>query len=194
MFDLIVNSYDTSEAERHRTYELTDEDIELIKDWAKWTLVNFPSMRNCCAAMSATWGALIRDKTRIPAHVVSGILSYRGKRLFGDDASAESLAERLMTSSMSWDGHFWVDFAGTIGEISLFRTAYAESSPQWLRSLITQQFGPGRGMLIATPEGMLEDGLIYEARYVLTDDQISALIKGASQIIKNGGFNTQFNC
>lgn len=190
MFKLITTSYDESEAERHRNYELTDEDVEVIQHWAKWTLVNFPPMRNCCAAMSATWGALIRDKTRIPAHVVAGNLSYRGKRLFGDDASAESLAEGLMTSNMAWDGHFWVDFAGAIGDISLFRTAYAESSPQWLRSLITQQFGPGRGMLFATPEGMLENGLIYEARYVLTDDQISALVRGVPQIIENARLDT----
>ena len=53
------------------------------------------------------------------------------------------------------------------------------------------EFGPGRGMLFATPEGMLEGGLNYEARYVLTDDQISALIRGVPEIIEYRGFDSQ---
>jgi hypothetical protein len=66
-----------------------------------------------------------------------------------------------------------VNFAGHIGEISLFRTAYAELVTHWLHQLVVREFGSGKGLLLGVTSNM-----IYAPKYVLTDEEMTSLIKG----------------
>jgi hypothetical protein len=173
MQDLISHAYSKEEATKFGRYVLSNADMQAIKQAGKDILAHIPQIPYACAHMSALWGSLIRDTTSIPTHVVAGNLFIESKKIFFSNASTEEVKQTFESSNASWDGHVWVSFAGTIGDISLFRSAYAEPNEHWLHQLIIQAFGKGRGLLLAPPSNML-----YEAKYVLTDENINALLKG----------------
>jgi hypothetical protein len=173
MQNLISNSYSPEEARRFSQYTISHVDKEKIIQAGREILQNTPKFPYACALMSALWGSYIRDKTNIPTHVVAGNLSINNKKIFFSNNSSEEVAHSFDTSNHSWNGHVWVSFAGTIGDISLFRSAYSEPKDHWLHRLIVNEFGQGRGLVLGTTPHML-----YEAKYVLTDDQITSLIRG----------------
>ena len=173
MQNLISHAYSKEEAAKFERYILSDTDMQVITRAGKEILTHIPPIPFACAHMSALWGSLIRDTTPIPTHVVAGNLFINNKKIFFSNASTEQVKQTFETSNASWDGHVWVSFAGTIGDLSLFRSAYAEPNEHWLHQLILQAFGKGRGFLLAPPPNML-----YEAKYVLTDENINALTRG----------------
>lgn len=173
MQDLISSSYSNDEATRFTQYTISQADKKTIAQAGSQILKNTPKLPYACALMSAMWGALIRDNTHIPTHVVAGNLLINGRKVFFNDDSPEKVKQVFETSNYSWDGHVWVSFAGTIGDISIFRSAYSEPENHWLHQLIVNEFGQGRGLVLGAPPNMT-----YEAKYVLTDNQITALIKG----------------
>jgi hypothetical protein len=173
MKELIAQSYSEEEATRFSQYTLSDADKATICQAGIDILKHFPQHPYACAIMSALWGSLIRDKTDIPTHVVAGNLSINNKKIFYNDSSTEEVSHVFKKSNLSWDGHVWVNFAGTIGDMSLFRTAYAQPESHWLHQLVVKEFGIGRGLVFGTQSNM-----VYEAKYVLTDENINALISG----------------
>jgi hypothetical protein len=173
MQDLISSSYSNDEAIRFTQYTISQADTKTIAQAGSQILKNTPQLPYACALMSAMWGALIRDSTHIPTYVVAGNLLINGRKVFFNDDSSDKVKQVFETSNYSWDGHVWVSFAGIIGDISIFRSAYSEPENHWLHQLIVNEFGQGRGLVLGVPPNMT-----YEAKYVLTDHQITALIKG----------------
>jgi len=143
-------------------------------------------MPNCCAPMSALWVERVRNTASIPAHLVGGSLSLHGRRIFGNDFEMTDNNNPFEIPRLDWDGHVWVVFGGVIGEISLFRTAYASSSPSWLRKRVFDSFGRNRGILLGEHHFLQNLGLDYQSKYVATDHQIAGLVNGSAQIIKFG--------
>lgn len=179
---LIEKSYSINESLKWDSYEVTSQDKNYIVTRGQEILENFPYIPKCCAPMSSMWAALIRDNTNIPAHVVAGCLNFKGKKLFGNDLKTDKIQDVFFNSNSSWDGHCWVMFGHLIGEISLFRTAYKEKQHVWLKRMVIESFGKGRGMLLATLSDAEKLGLQYQPQYILTDDQITGLELGARDI------------
>lgn len=63
-----------------------------------------------------------------------------------------------------------------VGDASVFRSAYSEALDHWFRLLVEQSFGTGRGIYIGPANGELA----YTPKYVLSDDEILALVNAAS--------------
>jgi hypothetical protein len=180
MQDLISSSYSKGEAVRFSEYKISQADKETITQAAKEILKNIPIIPLTCAPMSALWGLIIRNSTSIPTHVAAGNLSINGRKIFYNNDSPEKLKQVFETSNNSWDGHVWVSFAGMIGDISIFRSAYSEPEDHWLHQLIVNECGRGREFILGSPSNMS-----YEAKYILTDDQITWLLNGFEATIIN---------
>ena len=181
--ELIKSSYSENEASKYVEYCLKDQDYGLIVDLAEKVLSDFPAIHNCCAPMSAIWTAMIRHYTDIPVHMVAGSLDMRGKRIFGHTMNTDDMSQTFSESNLDWQGHCWVVFGDCIGDISLFRTAYSEHTPEWLGEMISSQFGEGRGMLLGTPSQLLKYGLVYTPSYVLQDSEITGLLSSVEFIV-----------
>lgn len=177
MENLIADSYLYEEARRFAQYTISDADKKAISQAGIDILKNVPKLPYACAHMSALWGALIRDSTDIPTHVIAGNLLMNNRKIFFSDTSSEEVSQ-IFEKSNSWNGHVWVSFAGVIGDISIFRSAYLESKDHWLHQLIINEFGTGRGLLLSPKSNMT-----YEAKYVLTDTNINALIQGMQSLL-----------
>jgi hypothetical protein len=177
MHDLIATSYSEQEAEAFSKFTLSKEHEKAILDYGKGVLSFVPPAPFLCTYMSALWGAAVRDKTAIPTHVVAGNLVIDGKKVFyGEDR--ESIKHAFTSPNLSWEGHVWVNFAGKIGGISLFRTAYSHEKGHWLHDLIIESFGEGKGFLF----GSIPKNLIYDPLYVLTDAEITGLVFSSSKL------------
>lgn len=181
---LIRQTYSDEEALKHKIYQVTRADAKEIIDMGHHILSQFPSLPNCCAPMSALWAATIRDHTSIPTHLIAGNLSLQGQCIFGNDVKVNNIIDPFSSSNSNWDGHCWVSFGNVIGEISLFRTAYATGTPNWLKERVLKLFGEERGLILGEWAYLSNLGLQYQPKSVATDDQITGLVKGAIQIMQ----------
>lgn len=77
-----------------------------------------------------------------------------------------------------WDGYCWLEFGGLIADASFFRTVYFGEVPDQFKNLVVKKFGSGSGTIIATPEQMLHNELLYIPKYSLSAAQIYGLING----------------
>jgi hypothetical protein len=182
MYDLITQSYSEAAASRYRTYQLSEYDRDAIIGISNSIVTNSPSIPNACVLMSSLWASLIREHTEVPCHVVAGNLRIRDKLAFGAKHRPQSLAEVFSSSNNGWEGHCWIDVCGYLGEISLFRTGVADSSPLWLKDAVIDLFGDLE-VLVDSRDGMRQAGFFYDSLYVLTNEQIE-LAEGAIQLVK----------
>lgn len=167
---LIAESYTREEALAYSAYKISKEDHATIVAIAQYILKEFPQRPNCCVPMSAMWVTMVRDKTKIPMHMVAGSLDFQKKRIFGDTDDMESLSKNFSKGSLNWNGHCWVVCGKYVGDISFFRTAY--NSPAWLKNMVTETFGIGKGLLWAEQKSLITLDLEYIPKYVLNAQQI----------------------
>lgn len=166
--------------ERFGRFSLTD--FESIKESAFFVLQNAPNQFGDCAALSAIWAAILEDQYNIPVVVVAGDLLINDVSVFKCYSNIpESISENYKSM---WDGHCWIEINGYIGDISIFRTAYAIKNPSILKNFILNKFGKGRGMFFS-PKSTLEKEMKYIPKYVLTDTQINSLINGFEYAIRH---------
>jgi len=142
-------------------------------------LLRTPKLPYACAHLSALWGAVVKDNTNIPVDVIAGNLTIKGKKVFYSNDSPAKVAQAFQESNFAWDGHVWVSFAGTIGDLSIFRSAYSEAEDHWLHQLIVTEFGKGRGLLLGCPPNME-----YADKYILSDNEITSLIQPLVHLFK----------
>jgi hypothetical protein len=183
---LIKQAYTDEDALKYAAYRATQDDVATIAAAGLDILSKFPVIPYCCAPMNALWVAMIRDNTRIPAHLIAGNLNFNERRIFGDDAAISDNTHPFSISNSDWDGHCWAVFGNIIGDISFFRTALAAAAPDWLREMVLKSFGEGRGLVLGELLSLHDLGLVYQATAVATDVQLTGLVKGAVEIVKSG--------
>lgn len=182
---LIEISYDKSAAKATLSFSPDTFAVQQLVDAAKEILTNFPYIPGACALMTAIWTAMIRERTKYPIHAVAGSLFIDNHHIFGGNLTEKQTREAFSGINHDWDGHCWVIFGNLIADISLFRTAYSEVSPPILQKKILSKFGKGRGLFVMSIEELCKTGIIYDAKYILTDDQITGLLRGAQTMIEN---------
>ena len=67
-----------------------------------------------------------------------------------------------------------------IADISVFRTAYSAYSPPALAQHVRQKMGLNPGLAIWDAVALEEDGFDYRAKHVLSEEQVTGLVRGAS--------------
>jgi hypothetical protein len=159
--------------------------IDTIINAGEEVLKLFPDIPGSCVPMSALWTAFIKDNTKYPIYVIAGSLYIDDKNIFGNNITLEETKKVFSNSNLDWDGHCWVLFGNLICDISIFRTAYSKSSPKLLKEKILSIFGENKGLFIVPLEEISKIGMRYETKYVLTDDEITSLFKGAYYLIEH---------
>lgn len=180
---LIAASYSKADAEAAMSFQPSKFAVQQLSDAGKEVLKLFPDKPGACALMTAMWAAFIRDNTEYPIHAFAGSLFVDGVHVFGSDSTANQTKGAFTATNLDWDGHCWIVFGNLIADISLFRTAYSDASPLALKKKIVAEFGTGRRLFIAPLHVLAETGIVYDAQYVLTDDEITGLFNGARTMI-----------
>lgn len=180
---LITKYRGASEAEYYFSYSL--KNIEPLANTARQFMSTIPPSFGACAQMSACWAGYLREHHSIPAIVVAGDLKINGTRVFKCKENLPDAKKTGKIISGKWKGHCWIEIDGYIGDLSIFRTAYAITGPSVLKDYIASNFGFGRGAIIS-PSKELPEGMQYDPKYVLKDNQINSLISGMSYQIENG--------
>jgi hypothetical protein len=178
---LVTRARGVEEAQRGATFRL--EDLQVLTDAMNKTLESFVPKPGACVSMSVLLECLLRDRYGMPAVCVAGEVRVQGKWLF---RSSERLplfdkppqpGQLPRELNLAWKGHCWIEVGGLIVEVSLLRTARVLMPHSPLRQYVDATFGPRRAAF-ATPTGELPIDLRYRRRFVLTNNQVDALIKG----------------
>jgi len=185
--ELIADSFGPDAAEAWASFSPTEEQVRALMDVGKEVLVHYPKSAGACALMSAVCTWRMEKLGLPPAYVVAGLLYVGQTRVFGDGSSIDG-RNRFSKSDLSWDGHAWIVWGDRLMDISIFRTAYSPGSPPALAAHVAEEFGPRKGLLICKIESTIDRGLRYAPQYVLTQDQVDAIARGA--IAKITGTNS----
>lgn len=159
------------------SYQLTEDDMAFIQASVKDVLKNMPPKAFNCTQISAIWAAIVTDHSKIPVIVICGDLHYKGKKIFVCNEPLPT-GEDGTDIIDEWDGHCWLEFGGLIADASFFRTIYYGNVPEVLKGMVINQFGEGRGSIIATPEQMQQNGFEFIQRYSLSERQINGIVQG----------------
>ena len=171
----IVNSLSTSSAESYFSYKLNNPQV--LADAAKDIMASVPPFFGDCALLSASWAGYLQDHYSIPAIVVVGDLEIKGKTVFHCKENLPDFDTSGTIINKAWDGHCWIEIDGWIGDLSIFRTAYAIKGPSLLKEFIINSFGLGRGAMIGSADD-LPNHMKYVPKFILKENQMNALISG----------------
>ena len=172
---LITRYRGIEEAQHCAAYELASN--QTLATTAKEMIEMVPPSLGACALMSAAWADLLRSKYDIPAIVVAGDLKIRGTTIFRCKKNLPIMGNTGKFVAGKWSGHCWIEVDGHIGDLTVFRTAYALDGPSLLKDFVLKNFGPGRAGFLC-PANEVPSGMKYVPKYVLTDPQIYGLTNG----------------
>ena len=175
--ELIEVSYGAAEKSRFLAFDATKLHLEQAAEAGTEILRRSKSLPGACTYLTATWAAMLRDNLDLLAYCVAGDLYVRGRMAFG--STDPNITPSLGESSDAWDGHCWLALGRYVGDISVFRTAYAQPQGSNLRQAVMDEFGPGRGLFLMRWSDALTTGFDYRPKYVARESEITALIKGA---------------
>lgn len=158
--------------------------LEVFSEPVQKTLASIPPSFGSCVMMSAGLVCALEAHYSIPAIAVLGDLKIEGVSVFKckENIPLQSNSEKMIQTN--WDGHCWVESDDVIFDLSIFRSAYRINGQSLLKNYIKSNFGDGRGAMLSPVES-LPKGMEFIPKFVLNDNQISALLDGlASQQAK----------
>ena len=172
---LISKAQGASQFNYFVSYQLLDP--RPLIDTALDIMRNVAPSFGACAPLSAVWAAMLNEQFDIPAIAVAGDLKISRRTIFKCKKNIPEPTRPGAFVQGSWDGHCWVEINGFIGDLSLFRTAYAIDRPSILKEFVFSKFGIGKKALIC-PIKDLPSEMQYIPKHVLNNCQIDSLIAG----------------
>ena len=165
----------------YSSYRCTE--IDVLSEPVQSTLASVPPTFGSCVMISTGLAAALQTHYSIPAIVVLGTLSINGSSVFECKENIPLSNDKETIKESNWDGHCWVEIDGIICDLSIFRSAYRVSNKSVLNSYIRSNFGKGKGAILSRIE-CLPKGLEFIPKFVLNDNQISAVLAGLSEQCK----------
>lgn len=174
--DIVQRDISPEAYDEYSSYTLSspDELAEIVTT----TLASIPPAFGTCVMMSAGLVAALRAHS-IPAIAVLGDLVVEDIAVFKCSENLPSPSYEGEVINANWDGHCWVEIAGMICDISVFRSAYTTQGSSLLKKFVIEQFGTGKGALLSYPD-QLPRGMKFNPKHVLNDPQIGFILEGLS--------------
>jgi hypothetical protein len=172
----LENIYSSEEIQNILDYKLSEEEFNNIRSIARQLLKIIRTQPSICASMSSKWYKSIKLHTTVPVCVVTGHLKVQNESLFTQNVPIGSLPFDSETFE-GWNGHCWIEFGGYIGDISIFRTVYAENFPhQEFRNWFLTKFDVKQECIFAKVTDLEAAGLSYIPVNVLCESDITKLV------------------
>jgi len=180
---LIARHHGWAAAKAAKSYEMSESDRAVLTKCGVHMLKVFPPVPGSSALMSAALAVSLEGRLNAPIHLVAGTLAVEGTVVFGDDTQFDA-AKASAAPTPDWHGHVWVMIGAYVVDISIFRTAYSRQGPAILSRHVDLTFGPNKGLYVDVWKRTPRLGFSYEPHYVLSGDEVTELMGGAYQAIK----------
>lgn len=180
---LIAQRHGWTAAKAFKAYEMDEADRAVLSRCAIDLLKAFPDVPGAGALLSAALAVSLERHMKAPVHVFAGRLAMEGELVLGTRQPFDG-AHVLSTSCPAWEGHVWVMVGPYVVDISIFRTAYSAEGPARLAKHLDLTFGPNKGLYVDHWKRTRHAGLTYEPQHVLSEDEVTTLMAGAFDIIK----------
>jgi hypothetical protein len=185
--ELIIATYGADAAEAWAKCSLGDADREKLVEAGRRTLDLFPGrMPHACALMSAVYFVALEKLEAPHAYVVAGSLYVGNTRVFGEDGDI-NWKSRFATSNLDWDGHAWIVCGDWLADASILRTAASKGSAPALSRYVEETERADLGLMACKLNVLERTGLRYLPQYVLPQDQVDALVRGAWKVVAETG-------
>lgn len=183
--DLITASFDADAAEAWSKFTVGEADKLVLQEAANKVLKVFSGrVPGQCALMSALYSLALEKLGTKPGYVVAGSLYVGDRRIFGEYCKFDG-KQLFSKSNLDWNGHAWIVYGDWLADVSVFRTADG-GSPRLLSKHVAKEYGRGRGFCAWKMATMDKNGLRYVPQYVLTQEQVDAVGRGALAMIDGG--------
>jgi len=175
---LIAASCGQPAADAYAAFQMTDEARSAMIEVGTALLRQHPPFPGACALMSALYVQGLRARLSCPVHLVAGELDVDGVRVFGRTGL---LSEPMpfLRSDLDWDGHMWVMVGDYVADISLLCTGRSPEGHPSLKCMMAREFAAQDGLVIVKMADARRLGLDYLPDYVLTQEEIEGLERGA---------------
>jgi hypothetical protein len=180
---LVAHHHGWQAAKAFKSFSMDDADRAKITAAALEILQVFPKTPGACALMSAALAVRLEQDLSAPIAVVAGALLVENEAVFGGAAAIP--AGMFSKNDLDWDGHVWVMVGPYIVDISIFRTAYSAQAPARLAKHIDLVFGPNKGLYVDQWKRTRQMGLRYAPHYVLSEEEVTGLMRGAFHLIES---------
>ena len=180
---LIARSRGVKDANEFFQFEL--EDLSALGESARSLMSEVPPAFGACVMLSSSWAGYLRERHGIPAIAVAGDVRIEGSRIFKYKQRLPEAGAKGKVVRKVWSGHCWIEVNGFLGDISIFRTAYAIDRPSVLKEFVLRHFGPGRGAFVSRVDD-LPPGMQYTPKEVLNDRQVDMFIRSLGWQLENG--------
>ncbi len=168
--------YSPEEIQNILDYEVSAEELNNIASMGRQLLTTIPTLPSICASMSSKWYEFIKFHTTVPVCVVTGHLGIQNQSLFTQKVPINSLPFDSENFD-GWDGHCWIEFGGYIGDISIFRTIYADTFPHPnAKNWFLSRFGENQECIFAKVADLEVAGLSYIPVNVLSESETTRLV------------------
>jgi hypothetical protein len=180
---LIAASCGAAAATAFAKFRMSDKQRQAVADIGLEILRRHPPIAGACALMGAVYAQALRKRFDGAVHLVAGRLDVDGTRVFGSTGSIDGPLP-FLKSDLDWDGHMWVAIGDYIADISLFRTGRSADGHPALKRMMAREFGNGNtALLVVASADAALSGLEYTPEYVLTQEEIDGLERGAMAIL-----------
>lgn len=172
----LIEVYSPEEIQNILDYKILEKELNDIASMGRQLLITIPTLPSICASMSSKWYEFIKFHTSIPVCVVTGHLEIQKQSLFTQKVHINSLPFDSENFE-GWDGHCWIEFGGYIGDISIFRTVFADTFPHPnCRNWFLSKFGENQECILAKVDDLEIAGLSYIPVNVLSQSEITRLV------------------
>jgi hypothetical protein len=180
--ELITASFGAAAADAWSKFTVGEADKLVLHEAALKVLKVFAGRTpGQCAPMSALYSLAMEKLSSQRGYAVAGSLYIGDKPVFGEEKEFDS-KELFSELNLDWDGHVWVVYRDWLADVSVCRTADA-GSPRILSKYIAKELGKGKCLLACRLAAMDSSGIRYVPQYVLTQDQVNAVERGALDTI-----------
>ncbi|WP_326522932.1 hypothetical protein [Sphingomonas sp.] len=155
---------------------MNDAEVDALIAVGHDVLLAFPSAPGACVMMSALYVGRLHSLGYRSASLVGGMLAIDGAAVFGHSRVTDDFSR----TNLDWGGHAWITFGEYLADVSLVTTAYSSKAPRRLADRVRNLRKPNQRLYIATPEAAsTHDGLTFTPQIQFTDDELTALYRGA---------------
>ena len=184
---LLTPHYSDKEIDRYLSFTTDASANALLLSAGAEVLSRYKDVPGACVPLNTAWGAFLRDGTSYPVHVAVGEMHIDGEQIYGNEMSEDDYRNTFEngTMNMDWDGHCWISFGDLIGDASIIRTGKSKLAHKTLQNLVLKKLYTVSGVFAARTTDLASIGLEYIPRYVLSNDEITAVFNGSETLLRD---------
>lgn len=181
----VAATHGWSAARSFKAYVWSEQDQATIAACASDILKLFPPSTGSENLLTATLAFQLQRRLDAPIHLVAGTLSIDGIAVRSGTLPPDGRSP-FAPGTPPWPGHLWIMAGPHVIDAAIFRIANSPDCPPLLARHVHSVFGPDKGLYADRWRHSRRQGLEYDPRYVLGQQDMDTLLGQAYGAMNDG--------